>query len=784
MAEAVAHPTIVIGVGRRGARVIRDLSDTAAVRPSGARFASVLAPGGERGGLLLRRSLEPILAELLEAGRVSREGRAELDLAIVTDLAEGTARDLREACAAVTLLLSESYGVLFPASAPPDKRSVWLTVLVATPPLMSGATGEHALGELASLEDWARTAPHPALTRLWVLPRQTTAGQLSDDAVEQSLRLFLQGLFLSGVRGHDTVRCHLNHRSDGRVLSTVSVAAAELPVARVRQYARWRAAWEGFTTLVHQAEHPSTDLGRLQGLMARLDVKELLRDLEEGEAARDLRAHASTLTGLTNHLPEHLKVGLLESDAGIRERYPVLFVPPREEDLNRPLAQAHADLLRKLDQVEMDAVEETERRVANLLDTELDPTSALQVLPDLESALKRSADLVGEITTATPPTLPQREVAPPPDDPSLLELEERLRSRPRIVHLLPVAGAIGAILGLVAALVVLVWIVPPSLPSVAAPAAFASGTAPVAADPMRFVAPSVGAVLGLATFAVWVALWLLQGRARLLYQLRMRRHTLEEQWNLGGGGRPGRQAQALLDVRRRRLASSQRRVLDAALGRLAALRAALRQARTRALDHLEHLGIHLAEAQRLDDLSDLLGEETPLHRSLLDPSMLAERVSAARTTPDRDRWAELLLESTWPRKGIADDLPAIDEAPIAAICDAQFEDLAGSRLIQGPTVRARVEERLSAFLDGASGALAFGVRPLDTHLDPVGQHGQEDPLVIAPVDLRAVVESGLATHGGRLRTAWGAANTPWVLVVRTWEGLTTEEIGRGMGVLR
>ncbi|MBN2797805.1 MAG: hypothetical protein JXX28_01540 [Deltaproteobacteria bacterium] len=762
------QPLVLIGVGPAGTALAEEILDTARVRPSGELVGLCLLEAGELGGPRLRRSLRATLDALLEAGRIYQQGaQAQLDLAILADLAEGTGPQVSEAVAVVTQLLADTYGVLFPASVPAAERSAWLTVYLAAPPLIAGPQGEDAIARLRALEEQAATAPHPALSRVWVLPRQTTAGQLSDRAVRSSLRLMVQGLFLSGVRREPDLHALIRHRPDGRLISTASVGAAELPVARVRRYARWRAAWEGLSTLVEQAEQNSRDEARRLGYRSQLDLPGLLGALTEGRAAADLRKHAVELTGLTASSQGALRVGLLAADGEVRAAYPLLFRSLHREQAAG--AEPSEALLHRLDEAESDTLSTLSRRLQALLASEISPDSALQVLPDLEAALQEGQRWLAErLAPASTEALWGRQEGE--EDLALTALEAALVHRPRLTQLVPVGATLGLVWGTVTGMALHAYA---AAPAAAAPA-FSTGAAPAPTDTALWGGIAAGALLTLA----WVGGGLWAGRARLLRLLHRRQQELEELRQGAGAGLPARRATDNIALRHARAGQALSLQLQGALDRLTALRAALRQARGRAAEHLERLQISLGPSQRMDDLSGLLGEDTPLHRALLPPERLAERIAATRTTPDKALWAQRLLQATWPSGGLATDLPLLDEAPLARECDRGFEGLAAARLLQGPEVQEEVARRVEAFLQGAEGALAFGVRPRDEHGDLLGVAGQDAPLLIAPIDLRVTVDQVLPE--GSRRVAWGTANSPWIIALRTWDGLDAGAIGRGV----
>lgn len=747
MIPAVLYPLVLLSVGDAGAAIADELRETAQVRPEGARVRALAWAGVSDP---LRAQLSDTLDALLEAGRHNAQGGVHLDFALVADMSEVPRGALVELLRAVSATLAERYAVLFPLGAPREGRNVWLNLFLATPPLMGDPAGRDVLAQMEALS--VEAAAHPALSRVWLLPRQTTAGTYTDAGVRTALRQWVQGLYLSGVRA--AMHSSLAHPPEGRLFSTVAVAAAELPVARVRRYARWRAAWEGLQTLSENAAQPSRDAARRIQYQARLDLPRALTPLREGPPAAALRRHAVEVSGLGRAASALPQVGLWESEAAVRARLPLLFTPVTSAD---PLGPDDG-ILHALDEAEMLAIEGLQRALATLLETEVSPDSALAVLPDLQAALETS---VRDLSERPLPALAELAPVPIPEtDPGLEALEQAWRHAPQLPQLVPVGLVLGLVWGTVAGYGLATWA---SLRAARAASSLDLGAAPT----------WLGIAVALGIALIWVVGGFAVAHQRKSQALRQR-HRDVQAWREGSGaGAAAKRVEAALDLRLARTTQTMSLQLRLALERLSALRAAVRDALRRTKEHLDLLEIRLGPSQRTDDLHGLLGEDTPLHRALLPPDRLADRVAAARTVPDRGPWAARLLQATWPPSGIVEDLPLLDEEPLARVCDEVFEGLAAVRLLQGADVQDEVARRLDAFLSGAQRALAFGVFPRDAHGDGL-LAPTDPPKLIAPIDFKPSLER---TSPEVARNAhYGTANSPWVVMARTWEGLTAAEL--------
>ncbi|MCB9678571.1 MAG: hypothetical protein H6737_25945 [Alphaproteobacteria bacterium] len=774
----IANPLVLIGLGAMGTRVVDDLEETAkalyAPRPSPHTALTSAFDKAQR----LRRKFADQAGKLMEAGAGRGTGRVNLDVVVVADGREAEPDELIACLDTLTDVLADDFPVLFPPSTPPEQRSVWLTVLLGTPPMVATPEGTAFAKVVAGIDAWAGTARHPALSRVLLLPRQTTAGRLDEDGLEEALRAGVQTLFLSGSRDHDDVRAALAHRPDDRRFASLAVATAELPVARIRRYARWRLALTGLEVLLDLAETPTTDPSRAQSIQQRLDGAALLEDFGKGTAGERVRGRAARLSGAEDHLPDRWRVRITERPVDIRTRYRVLFdaiAKPWNRRTDPTTDPDHGAMLRLVDQAEAGALHEADRRITALLDEELEPQTALRVLPPLEHALKQAIhDLKEELAAEVDP-LPSPEPPPPPDDPGLRALERVIDGRPGISRTWGVLAALAGSSGVTVVLLVS-WLMAPT-PTGAAAAA--SSTLP----PTTTEAWAAGFLVGFLVAAAWqlLVLWIWRHGAELA--LEKRTHELDEAWRRGGAGQEREQAERLLAVRRRRTARDLVRRYEAALERLAALRAAIRQMTASAKDTLVDLRVRLGQTPRQDDLSGLLGTESALHRALVDPSDLATRLEAIAGQRDAQRWAGQILNATWPRMGgLSEDLPCLDRDALLRTCDDQLGVLTAAGLLGEE--REGVQSRAHTFLAEAGGALGWGITPVDAHGDPVRGEGRDRRLLIAPTGMRAAVQASLADAPVLLDPCWTEAQVPWLSIIALWSGLSADDVLRGMGVRR
>lgn len=752
------NPLLLIGLGPRAHRVVRDTHDTAASLQPEVGHAQLHLTDPEGKTPLIRRSLQG----LLDAG--STAGHARLDVVIVADTPDVDPGDVHTVVGQIDDILKHDFPVLFPPSTPADQRTAWTTVVLGTPALAADAHDVKAHLEGLSAPSWS-------LSRILLCPRQTTAGTLDDEGLEQALRSTLQTLFLSGARDDDRVRAALGHRGEPAQVTLVSVAMADLPLARIRRYARWRLALTGLEALSEQADRPTTDPTRSDALRQQLAPDDLLADFSTGKPADEVRARAAHISGAEDSLPDNVSVALTDRSADLHARFRVLFEPiakPWSRRIDPTHHPDHQAMLRLLDRVESDTLSAIDRRLAGLLDEELDPSAALRVLPALEHALQQVAHTLDEELAIPPEPLPSPEPPPPPDDPGLEELTRVIDGRPGIAVTWPILLALSACTGGLTVLT-LTWLAGP---------AQAGTVSSTSVQPTPPEAWAVGFLVGLVVATVWQIAVLWSWKLAAYRVLDRRNHELAAAWALGGAGQEREQAERLLRVRRRRTADDLRRRYRQVLERLRALRGAIRQTTDEARTALADLRVRVGATPRQDDLTGLVGKDTALHVPLVEGGELAERLDHLGLHRDLPAWSARILQSTWPtRRGLMEDLPCLDTDRLLAEADALLGSPDARALLGDP---ATAQPRLHHFLRRAVPALAWGVEPLDAHGMPVRGRGRDRRLLIAPATLRATLEGAMADSPVHLEPTWTDSRVPWVSVLSLWDGHTIADVLRGM----
>ncbi len=761
--SGITNPLLLVGLGQRGMGIVRELRATAAAisTPADPPYQSVEALDTRA----LHRLFEERLTALLQRGT---GGQARLDVVLVADAMEAGASLLVEASRALTDVLADTFPVLFPPAAPPEQRSVWITMVLGTPPLVATETGRRFQELLGALDAARPGLRHPALSRCLLVPRQTTSRKLGDEALEAALRHAIQLLFMSGIRGHDTVRDALGHRHDDAWIGTVFAACSELPIARVRAYARWRLALSGLQALLEQAERPTTDPSRAEALRHQLDPEQLLEGFTTGRAAQKVRERAAQISGAEDRLPDRCAVRLTDRPGDLRARYRVLFEPiakPWSRRTDPTDDPDHQAMLRMVDQLEAETLAAVDRKLRSLLDEQLEPTTALRVLPSLEHALKQVIHTLDEELASAIPPLPSPEPPPPPDDPGLRELEHVIDARPGVRRTAGLCLVMVLGVAVVVALAVGVSTPPPSS---------------IASQPAPFLpaeAWAVGVAVGVVVTSIWQIGVLLVWKSRARRQLARRAQELEAAWRRGGAGQEREQAERLLAVRRRRTAHDLRRRYQAALERLASLRAAIRQSTHRAVGALTDLRVRIGETPAKDDLAGLVDGQDPLSGSLVRADTLARRLDELGLHRDLARWGSEILTVTWPPNGIEDDLPCMDEEQILAACDRALGDLDIASLLGDD---AEIGTNTRTFLQRAALSTGWGMRPLDPHGDPVRGRGRDRVVLVAPARLRAAVEGAMADSPIHLVPILTDARVPWLGLLAVWDAFDLASVLRGM----
>jgi hypothetical protein len=778
----VTQPTVLVGVGPVGQTIV---SRVLTSLPRSELLKDLCCDPGD----VLPR-LDPLLEEILRAGRGTLDrGEQRLDLFAFTAALQGNDGDLERLCEGASRLLSERYGAVFPMGLPPEQRSAALHLLVVVPPLPSPRSGV-ALARLAALERWARTQPfYPLLSRVWLVSQQTAAGTLQMDELVSTCASFALAAVASGVRGDDAIGLRLRHpqREEG-LFGFLSVASVDLPEARLRTYAAARAAHDALATLVKRVEEPPGDPAAAAAIVEGLHVDEWLEPFEEGAAARACRLLAVKRSGGGNVLPPDVRVLPFDRESDVRGRYPELIERVRMTQTapSQHSAEMHETLM-KLDRTEAETIAAVDRSIGALLAATLDPAAGLARVPSVEAGILRARSTVSEEKERDEARRTPDKAAPVLDaDPLRENVERALAELPKRDVLLAASCAAGMGVGLLATMTALsVRSAPGPLP----------GAAGLSAPSIAALAPALAGGWGLSDLWPWILGLLVAGAAGYLFArlcgsrarkalaavLLERRDALAELFRRGGGGAPGREAEAQLALRRLRVRRSALLVLEDALLRLQAVRRTLIENRDRTRRALSELGVRLGADGAQDDLSELLGPTTPLHGLLLPPRLASAWVSRCRETVEEAVWADRFLAGTFPPDARADDVPCGDLARMEELSQQQVSSLAERSLFADTEIASAAVEALRAHAGLAARALAAPCQPRNELGDPSAGLRAGDGFAVAPLAGRDALERVLQELLGRLPVLWTPLPAPRVLFMRTWEGYTVEEIARGAG---
>jgi hypothetical protein len=789
LSAAVVYPTVLVGLGRFGHEVVDRVLHSL---DGGSPLLGVLRcePGG------LAAGLQPLLEELLRAGRGDGERRdPRLDLFVFAGALQGGDGDLLSACEQAARLVAEGYGAIFPPDRPPEQRAAGLHLVVQVPAL-SHPRAAVALERLAAVEGWARSRPASSLlSRIWLVSQQSSAGTLTSGEMVSTCAAFATALAGSGLRTEDAVARRMAHpaRGEGPV-GFVSVVSAEVPESRVRDYATARAAYDGLGTLVTRMEQVKVDPALAQGAMAALQHERWWAPLTDGEAARMCRREASALSRLPTEVPPLVQVGPFDAEGDLRPRYPMLFRREAPPPLSKVGDVRREELFRQLDGAEHEVAAAVEQGVHSVFGAWLGPASGLAQLPHVAYGLEqviaqlRDQQAREAATQAKEDSGQQKAEEGVPFEGD--GLEESLKALPSRKAALGTALALAVAVLLLTVAAVLAFQSPPAAPSTG------TGPATLVLGPSAATTPTTGGI-------DWreLAPWLAGGALALLVALggtplvghlsrrdvrralERRRQVLADWVNQGERGAPGGQAEAQLRVRRLRALRGALLALENAVERLRVVRQSLLGARDRARQALVGLGITPAAEARQDDLQPLIGAGMLLHGLLLPPDVLARWVASCREVSEDRVWADRLLEGAWPAGGLFEGAPCDDPARVDALSRQQVRPLSTRSLFEDPEVGRAAADTLRDFSVRAGSVLAPPCQPQDAHGDPVQGVRPGEGFVIAPLPGREVLQDSLRDVPFRLPVLWSPLKSARVLFVRTWEGLTVEDVVRGARAL-
>ncbi|MBI5532512.1 MAG: hypothetical protein HY898_07345 [Deltaproteobacteria bacterium] len=784
--------TVILGIGRLGRDVIARLANFLDPSESVRCIECSAREAGPR--------VEAVLEDLLRAGK-TQGSSPRLDLFAFVDVLEGSEGDMVELCSQTAQVVGGKYAVLFPSNLPPEQRNAALHIIAVMPALAPGPSAEAALARLARVDRWAATNQgHPLLSRVWLVSRHTTAGTLSDESLLISCASFASAFVV--LRDEDPVTQRLGHLSpeDGK-FAFLSAASLDLRESRIRKYAALRTGYDGLRTLVERVTRPVSDPSLGAQAVSSLSPARWLAPFDDGAPADDCRKLGMSFSGMSiPDLPVRIEVRPFDDDASIRSRYGILFRSASEERPRTGVDTAQLDqALRSVDRAEAEATVELSRAVANLVETEVGRTTGLRRLPEVELGLKqiaaslRDQQLAASSSSGIVRVDPQ--AAAPGAEPFLAEVEASLEDLPskRGLRGWTAAVALGvATIGLVAGM--RITVTPPSVsanqPNFSTPAfASASGFAAAPAGPSMLqeqaISWSVALVAGLV--AAGVAMGLVTGRARkrVQEQLERRRDALMDAASgRTGGSTTKQQAEAQLQLRKRRLRLAALSATDHALSHLAVARATLLDAHARQLQELRDIGIKSPAANASgDNLGPILGATDVLHDVLLpDLSLLSDWVARRRRITDNELWADRLVEETWSERGIAEDVPCADPGRMDKLCSWQVDPLEEVSVLGDAQMLEAASVKLRGFVGQVAEALAPICQPRDLHGDPARGIRLASLFAVAPQIARGSFDAVFRSSERNISVLWTRSQAARVLLIRTWEGYRLDDIARGSGI--
>jgi hypothetical protein len=766
----VVYPTVGLGVSTLGIEVVDRL--TASLDSTEPLLSVLRCEHAQQVGEQLGSALQ----SLLEAGRnAAHLSEPRLDIFAFADGWSQSSDELIMLCQQASAVIGDRFGALFPANRPPRQRTASLHLVLIVPPL-TGADAMGMLRRLRKLERWAEEghAPYPLLSRIWLLSTHTQAGVLSKADTVASAAAFGISMIGSGLREEDVIAARMGHHETKEGLfAFFSAASLDLPKARLRAYAAERAVYDATAALVARVEQEA-DPSVAINTITPLRHEQWLEPFTSGEPARRCRQLAANLSGATASLPDRITVHPFDEAEDIRSSYAILF---REATRVRETTHADAssldEMILALDKSESASFRLMRDGMHRIFSVTLGPKSGLRELPMVEAGLRR---LLAQLQDADAREETNPAEGPSDADPLRTELESALALLPSRAMLAAVAGTAGVTVGLLFLFV--------TLGISATELQMDVNYHPTAVLRTRVAIWFFSAVAALIS-GYLAARWIgARSRAAITEALTRRRDAIYDLWRMGGGGQPGRQAEAQLRQRRLRVRRGAIRLIEGNLEHLQAVRRSLLEARDQAHRRLSDLCSAPQPDPALDDLEPLLGPPRPLHAPLVSPSVANWWVRSCRDIVDGEVWANRLLEGSWPREGLAVDLPCADEVQLKELGRRQTRPLTERNLFGDPQGAEAAAETVAEFTDRAPRALAPPTAPRDTHGDPVMGIRHGDMFAVAPVEARANLRSIFEEAPLSLPALWTSARAERVLFVRTWEGFTVAQLARAASINR
>jgi hypothetical protein len=775
--SAVRAPTLVIGIEGFGETILGRLrAHASALDDPPVRFIGV---GGETPIPQVIEQVRELLDDLL---RIQLGGpRARLDILLLADLGQGSAAAKSKAmCLGLSALLASDYGRIFPPSAPPDQRMVWLVPLFATPALSDNPETRSCLDLLSSLEKWHEAGPpSPILSRIYILPRQHEFGVMAEEDVERAVTMFAAAAWFSGLRDEPQVADLLAHTRPERLLSCFNAAAADVPVDRVVSYFGWRTIALGLGVLQGRCGRPGTEFGPRSEAESALGYSRWLTEIEEGDCVRAARdfGRQSDRVAVAHSARDRFRWS--ESPAAVEAEIAPLLAAV-EGSVVRPTADVtvgpedDAPILVQLDRAEVRARSSARERLRAYVDRELAPQDGLRRLGEIQGVLgfvedwlrQRHAESGGHPLDGRPASRSGPGVTVSQGRQAAASVRQAVAGRPTLWGSLGLSAALGLLM------------VPSSI---GIRAAFGSETNWGAASNIATVDWVLHSLVGVLLLGGWTLLRLSAGANRLRGAVLQLRNARDGQSH-GPVVLPDGPAGWALDLRRARLAEALAEAVSEERARLAGLRTSVVEAVRRSAEELKRLGYQGGSDPRPGDAEGVLGERTPLHLHLLDPSGLEPLWRATRHTTDDEGWAAELLAAAWPKEGLKHDLPFDPERHdwVELARSGQHARLLESSVFTWPGVGTGLSDRLADFLREAPRALGLGADPHDEHGNPLPSNVSQNFLVVAPQEGRDTVRAAEKKANSQRATLFGVAPTSHVVLLRTHAGFTSHQLWHGI----
>lgn len=420
--------------------------------------------------------------------------------------------------------------------------------------------------------------------------------------------------------------------------------------------------------------------------------------------------------------------------------------------------------LSAVQRVEIDAARALRVASQTLLDGALGARHRLDAVPGLIYALESRSAAATEGLTTDAVTPAKEPVAPPPAEAPVAEIAPPASSS---VASGAGLGLAGAFVGLAAALRLSV----PATSGASLSTTVVTTAAPSASSSSVMATALVGALIGGLALA-GVGWWLGAPRAAVAAPPprapdRPRDPALDE----------------ALALSRNRIRRHIGHAADAVLDRLRTLRAVLVSSRDALRQELDALGVRLGAAPADDVLDPVLGAEAPLHGHLLPARDVAKWLARSRRFTEPAVWADHLLGLVRPADGLLNDIPGADLAAVRVAARAQLAGSEQRSVFDDDDTASVAGDRTVAFLRRAVHAMAPAVVPRTAHGDPVQALRAAEILILLPEPgasvLTDVPQRADVPHA---TVVWVPDAEPRVLLVRTWEGLTANDLLRGAGL--